>query len=209
MLVATKAKKMSTSDTDDMRRFLTLGKYKISTDSKIDAALNREFWKLPEKELTQRMRFVDINNNSYAPARTVDQIYKQMLQRGSIDPLDTTMPFGTTGRRKRVRDQLGTDGTLYGRTLLYVRLPRTGTIVDWPRGQITFSDPRINHLYTGSVTRTYIRNRHKSGFVVVDQLVDWGRMTNSEQFVQRKRPRRRTLPGAEEKASRRPAKPDY
>lgn len=165
-----------------------------NADEAIEQQKRKQFLRLDPEEFTRRQRYRDTNDVAYAPVRRSDAIYKQMRRRDEIDAIavrnqDSGLPLPLPGR---VEDGNGTTGTLHGRVLLYARLPRNGKVGQWPRGQVTFTDPKTGRLFTGQVRQTQFIGRAKDGWVVLSNVVDWGRMSDPTAFPslrKKKRPR--------------------
>ena len=156
-----------------------------------DAVMKRrrvaEQFRLPRSEFARRQRYRDADNNVLAPARADDALYRSLQQHDRIDALDDGDGDGGRGlpKQKRavtVRDTDGTSGTLYGRAMFYVALRAK----KWPAGDIEFTDPSDDTLYTATVRSAMFDGRSKGGYVLLDNVVGWGRMANPREFRVRK-----------------------
>ena len=146
--------------------------------------IKRQFFTLNRQEFTRRQRFRDTAGNAYAPAETTDTIYRTLLAKRQVDRLRTNDTSGMPPPQldQEILDSRGTRGRLHGRVLLYARMPADRLIHAVPTGQITFTDPETNELFTGKVNKSLFIGRSKSGYVVLRQVVSWGRLADPSQF---------------------------
>jgi len=149
--------------------------------------------RLPRPEFTRRQRYRDSNGNAYAPALESDALYVSLASHNLVDPLDpldaqraasaVNAARGLPRRKRRnVVDQSGTRGTYYGRALFYVEMKADGKVHRWPRGDVEFVDPNTEQLFTGTVVKSIFRGRAKGGYVILHDVVGWGRMSDPRDF---------------------------
>lgn len=154
-------------------------------------------FKLPQTEFTRRQRYKDSEGNAFAPAIESDELYRSLVTHNIVDELDPNDAEVTKSRVSNARglprksgrsviDDQGTSGTYYGKALFFVSLKRDGKLHKWPKGDIEFVDPTSDTLFTGTVVRSIFKNRSKSGYVVLKDVVSWGRLTNPSEFLTRK-----------------------
>jgi len=167
--------------------------YKVLTKRREQEA---EF-KLPQAEFTRRQRYKDSQGNAYAPAIESDELYRSLFTHNIVDELDPKDSLVTKSRvsnarglprksgRKVVDDQ-GTTGTHYGRALFFVSLKRDGKVHKWPKGDVEFVDPTSDTVFSATVVRSIFKNRSKSGYVVLKDVVSWGRLSNPSDFFAQK-----------------------
>lgn len=145
------------------------------------------FRRLDRKTFTERQQYRDTNQISYAPARTQDPLYKALLRRKMIDPLASDRDGLPQASNVGAIANNGTIGVVYGRVLLYARFPADRRLHRWPAGTINFTDPNTGKLYSGRVRQSQFEGRIKTGYVLLDQVVYWGRMADPSQFPAPKR----------------------
>lgn len=153
----------------------------------VDRALRRRektsWFSISTSEFARRKRFVDTDGNTYAIANAKDRLYKRHTRNGRVCCAadDNGLPIG--GRLVRGGD--GTRGREYGRTLLFSRKPRQRSISPLPRGEIQMMDTETGHLFTARVDIAIFHRESKSGHVIVDDMVDWGAISDPSLFGKR------------------------
>lgn len=163
-----------------------------NVDEALQAREERKFLRLDQKEFTKRQRYKDSNGVSYAPALATDVIYAQLRRGDKVDKLEPDERRGLPRPLPtQVSDGRGTLGALHGRVLLHARMPSNGKIGRPPKGQVTFTDPATNELFTGEVYQTQFIERSKTGWVILTNVVGWGRMSDPSQFPTKRRRRRK------------------
>lgn len=138
---------------------------------------------LPRPEFSKRARFRDVSGNSYAPAFHTDDLYKALLRRGLVDPIDNPLT-NFPNQLKQVVDADGTMGSLYGSVLMFVSMKPDGLLHKWPKGDVEFVDPADDSLYTGKIISGVFRGRSKGGYVIVKNFISWGRMADPREFFE-------------------------
>lgn len=153
-------------------------------------AMHEEKFALPVPDFTKRQRYRDADGNALAPALEGDALYRSLLRVGKVDALDpadrdraANNATGLPPSRHTSIDADGTRGAYHGSVLLFVRLKPDGRVAHWPNGQMEFVDPRSDHLFTGTVVRSVFRGRAKSGYVVLRDVVAWGRLARPDEFT--------------------------
>lgn len=149
-------------------------------------------FKLPQKEFTARQRYKDSDGNVLAPAIESDELYKSLLRHGKVDELDPTDAMvgrerianvrGLPRKGGQRRDEMGTVGTYYGKVLMFVSMKRDGKVHKWPKGDIEFVDPSTDTVFSGVVVKSVFKNRSKSGYVIMHDVVSWGKLSNPAEF---------------------------
>lgn len=137
---------------------------------------------LPRTEFTKRARFRDEQGNAYAPAFTTDDLYKSLHRARIVDEIENDITNMPAAKKQSVVDQDGTSGILYGKVLFFVSMKPDGRLHKWPSGTVEFVDPKSDTLYTGTIAESMFRGRSKSGYVVVNNLVEWGRLADPKEF---------------------------
>jgi len=164
-----------------------------SLDKIVKAREKRALFRIERPEFTRRQRYRDTDGNAYAPALSEDALYKMLERHNLVDPLDdddaqraALSPCGALGLPKpsqRVAvDQAGTIGTHYGRAAFYVEMKADGKLHKWPSGELEFVDPNTQRLFTGTVEKSIFAGRSKGGYVVLRDVVDWGRLASPSDF---------------------------
>jgi len=158
----------------------------------------RALFRLPRTEFTRRQRYRDSNQNAFAPALASDPLYKMLQHHNLVDTLDdddalraTQDPCQARGlpvpKKRAVVDQDGTTGTLYGSAVLYVEMRADNRLHKWPTGDLEFVDPQSDRLLTGRIEKSVFDGRSKGGYVVLRDVVDWGRLANPAEFKRAKK----------------------
>jgi hypothetical protein len=57
----------------------------------------------------------------------------------------------------------------------------------WPTGDLEFVDPQSDRLLTGRIEKSVFDGRSKGGYVVLRDVVDWGRLANPAEFKRAKK----------------------
>lgn len=138
---------------------------------------------LPRPEFTKRARFRDANGNSYAPALSSDDLYKALRRRGLVDSIDDPLT-NFPKERKLVVDQDGTTGTLYGSMVMFASMTPDGLLHKWPKGDVEFVDPSDDSLYTAKIASGVFRGKSKGGYVIMNNVIYWGRMADPREFFE-------------------------
>lgn len=152
--------------------------------------------RLPRNEFTQRQRYRDSQGNVYAPALAGDSLYVSLQRHGIVDELDpedsrrAAVRKGNArglprSKKRSVVDTQGTQGKYYGSALFYVQMKGDGQLHRWPAGDVELVDPNTEQLFTGTVRSSIFRGRSKGGYVVLNDVVEWGRMSNPRDFFGR------------------------
>lgn len=174
-------KKRSIAETDDPYKTLTKRR-----EQEAD-------FKLPQTEFTRRQRYKDSDGNKFAPAIESDELYRSLLTHNIVDELDPSDATASKNRVSNARglprksgrnavDEQGTVGTHYGRALFFVSLKRDGKLHKWPKGEVEFVDPTSDTVFSATVVRSIFKNRSKGGYVVLKDVVSWGRLSNPRDF---------------------------
>lgn len=167
-------------------------------DNILEQRTIRRFFRLPRREFTRRQRYRDADGTVYAPALENDPLYRRLAGHSLVDPIDTEdaeraarepcdaygLPVPT---KRRAIDQSGTEGTFYGSAVFFAEMKPDGRVHKWPSGDLEFVDPSNGRLYTGKVERSVFRVRSKGGYVLLRDVVDWGRLANPADFNKRAR----------------------
>lgn len=165
---------------------LRVGEYKLRRGTEdVDGAIQRrkvaDAYALSQQEFTNRARFVDQNGNSYALPRAGDAVYERYRSSGSVDSIaESGFPSKTTDIR------VGrSNGTCYGRALLYVRKKRSRKLERVPRGTVQLLDTETLRVYTARVDRAIFRRNSKSGHVLFGDFTGFGTVSDPKSFTRR------------------------
>jgi len=155
----------------------------------LEARDRRQFERPPADAFKETRLFRGIDGIVYSTAKSKDPIYKVMALRNAVDQISIGgLP---AAKRRRVLDQFGTEGLLFGKVLLYAKMPRDRKRHATPTGTLTMTEPSTGQLFSATVTRSRFVGRAKTGFVVVDNMIGWGAMSDASQFPSSSRKRRR------------------
>lgn len=153
-----------------------------------------EEFNLPRTEFRARQRYRDTSGTSFAPMFDSDPLYQSLNRHGLVDDLDPEDAKRASERKgnarglprpkkRRVLDTAGTTGKYLGRVAFFAKLKGDGRIQKWPRGMVEFIDPSNDTLFTGVVKSSMFRGRSKSGYIILEDVVEWGQMSNPAEFA--------------------------
>lgn len=150
-----------------------LGKraYLANIDSAQKRRARNDLFTVSQREFAKRIRFRDANGYTYAVPFVADTLYHQYTRNGTIhlvEPLedkpDSEVPLSTD------------------KVMLYMRKPRTRNLVPLPTGTITLLDLEKNTLVEARVTIVVSTQMNKPGHIILENLVDTGRVATTTNF---------------------------
>ena len=126
---------------------------------------------ISQRDFQKHVRFRDSQGYTYALPLGTDSLYRQYVDNGTVDSdrheLDDANEVPLGGRR----------------SMLYLRKPRTKTLVPMPNGTIELLDLATQKLYTATVSLVVTSQMNKPGHVILEDLVDTCRRAKSASFT--------------------------
>ena len=135
-------------------------------------ARNAQFT-ISQRDFAKRVRFVDSAGYKYAVPLVSDSLYEQYVKTGMVDfnaptadtlPQDGEAPLDTTT------------------VMLYFRKPRTRELKVLPTADVTLFDMETHRVFEARVSLVVSSQMNKPGHMLLENLVDTGRIGNAADF---------------------------
>lgn len=132
---------------------------------------NSQFGAISQREFAKRIRFRDTNGYTYAVPHQSDNIFVKYVSSGVV------RLHGKLEGNPEAEAPLDTD-----KVVLYLRKPRTKNLVPIPQGKITLLDMETQSVYEARVSLVITSQMDKPGHIILEQLVNTGRVGKSADF---------------------------